>query len=72
VNKWISEKGTGLYHICFEVEDIESAIAELKAKNVKLETETWRNGHGGSKIVFLDPSATGNCVIELAELPAGH
>jgi methylmalonyl-CoA/ethylmalonyl-CoA epimerase len=72
VNKWIREKGTGLYHICFEVEDIESAIAELKAKNVKLETETWRNGHGGSKIVFLDPSATGNCVIELAELPAGH
>jgi methylmalonyl-CoA/ethylmalonyl-CoA epimerase len=72
VNKWISEKGTGLYHICFEVEDIESAIAELKAKNVKLETETWRNGHGGSKIVFLHPSATGNCVIELAELPAGH
>lgn len=72
VNKWIKEKGTGLYHICFEVEDIESAIAELKAKNVKLETETWRNGHGGSKIVFLDPSATGNCVIELAELPAGH
>ncbi len=72
VNKWINEKGTGLYHICFEVEDIESAIAELKAKNVKLETETWRNGHGGSKIVFLDPSATGNCVIELAELPAGN
>lgn len=72
VQKWIGEKGTGLYHICFEVEDIEGAIAELKAKNVKLETETWRVGHGGSKIVFLDPSATGNCVIELAELPAGH
>jgi methylmalonyl-CoA/ethylmalonyl-CoA epimerase len=72
VRKWISEKGTGLYHICFEVEDIEGAIAELKAKNVKLETDTWRIGHGGSKIVFLDPEATGNCVIELAELPAGH
>jgi methylmalonyl-CoA/ethylmalonyl-CoA epimerase len=72
VQDWIDRKGTGLYHICFEVEDIEGAIAELKAKNVKLETDTWRVGHGGSKIVFLDPSATGNCVIELAELPAGH
>ena len=29
-------------------------------------------GHGGSKIVFLDPSATGNVVIELAELAPGH
>lgn len=72
VSKWIDEKGTGLFHICFEVDDIEAAIAELKAKNVKLQTDTWRTGHGGSKIVFLDPSATGNAVIELAEIPAGH
>ena len=72
VTKWIEQKGTGLFHICFEVEDIEGAIAELKAKNVKLQSDTWKIGHGGSKIVFLDPSCTGNVVIELAELPAGH
>jgi methylmalonyl-CoA epimerase len=68
VVKWIDKKGTGLFHICFEVEDIEGAIAELKAKNVALETDTWRIGHGGSKIIFLDPASTGNVVIELAEL----
>lgn len=72
VTKWIAEKGTGLFHICFEVEDIEGAIAELKAKDVKLQSDTWRIGHGGSKIIFLDPAATGNVVIELAELAAGH
>jgi methylmalonyl-CoA/ethylmalonyl-CoA epimerase len=72
VTKWIGANGTGLFHICFEVDDIEGAIAELKAKNVKLQSDTWRTGHAGSKIVFLDPSATGNCLIELAELPAGH
>ena len=72
VSKWIAEKGTGLFHICFEVEDIEAAIAELKAKNVTLQSDTWRTGHAGSKIIFLDPSATGNVVIELAELARGH
>lgn len=72
VTDWIKRKGTGLFHICFEVDDIEGAIAELKAKNVKLQSDSWRTGHAGSKIVFLDPAATGNCVIELAELPAGH
>jgi methylmalonyl-CoA/ethylmalonyl-CoA epimerase len=72
VRQWIKDKGEGLFHICFEVEDIEGAIAELKAKKVKLQSETWRNGHGGSKIVFLDPAGTGNMLIELAELPADH
>ena len=72
VTSWIKENGTGLFHICFEVDDIEGAIAELKAKNVKLQSDTWRTGHAGSKIVFLDPASTGNCVIELAELPEGH
>ena len=72
VTTWIKEKGTGLFHICFEVEDIDGALAELKAKGVKLQDETPRIGHGGSRIAFLDPAATGNVLIELAELPAGH
>ncbi|HXT78281.1 MAG TPA: VOC family protein [Acetobacteraceae bacterium] len=72
VTQWVKEKGTGLFHICFEVDDIEAAIAELKAKKVRLQSDTWRTGHAGSKIVFLDPVSTGNVVIELAELPPGH
>jgi methylmalonyl-CoA/ethylmalonyl-CoA epimerase len=72
VTKWIGEKGPGLFHICFEVEDIDEALAELKQKGVKLRDETPRIGHGGARIAFLDPSATGNVLIELAELSAGH
>jgi methylmalonyl-CoA/ethylmalonyl-CoA epimerase len=72
VTKWINEKGAGLFHICFEVDDIEGAIAELKAKNVKLQSDTWRTGHAGSKIIFLDASATGDVLIDLAELTPGH
>jgi methylmalonyl-CoA/ethylmalonyl-CoA epimerase len=69
VGKWIAEKGTGLFHICFEVDDIDSALAELKAKGVNLRDETPRIGHGGARIAFLDPRSTGNVLIELAELP---
>lgn len=72
VTQWISQKGTGLFHICFEVEDIDAALAELKQKGVKLRDEAPRPGHGGSRIAFIDPSATGNVLIELAELPDGH
>lgn len=72
VTQWINQKGTGLFHICFEVEDIDGALVELKAKGVKLRDETPRIGHGGARIAFIDPASTGNVLIELAELPAGH
>jgi methylmalonyl-CoA epimerase len=72
VTSWIKEKGVGLFHIGFEVEDIDGALAELKAKGVKLRDETPRIGHAGARIAFLDPVSTGNVLIELAELAPGH
>lgn len=72
IGRQIPPEGEGLFHICFEVEDIDGALAELKQKGVKLIDETPRTGHGGSRIAFIDPRATGNVLIELAELPEGH
>jgi methylmalonyl-CoA/ethylmalonyl-CoA epimerase len=72
ITRWIDEKGPGLFHICFEVEDIDAALAELRAKGVRLRDESPRIGHGGARIAFIDPSATRNVLVELAELPAGH
>lgn len=72
VNNWIAKNGESIWHLCFEVEDIDGALDELKAKGVKLLDEKARIGHGGSRIAFIDPESTGNILIELAELPAGH
>lgn len=70
--KWIEEKGQSLFHLCFEVEDIDGALDELREKGVKLLDETPRTGHGGARIAFLNPESTGDILIELAEIPAGH
>ena len=72
VQDWINEKGQSLFHLCFEVEDIDGALAELNEKGVALLDKEPRSGHGGSRIAFIDPKATGNILIELAELPDGH
>ena len=68
--RMVAEGKGGLNHICFEVEDIDAALAELKAKGIPLIDEVPRVGHAGCRIAFIDPSATENCLIELAELPA--
>ena len=70
--RWIAEKGEGLYHICLEVEDIEGALAELRAKGVRLLDERPRVGHGGTRIAFLDPASTASVLIELVEVPSSH
>jgi methylmalonyl-CoA/ethylmalonyl-CoA epimerase len=74
--KWIADRGEGLYHICLEVEDIEAALAELKAKGIGLLDERPRVGHGNSLIAFLDPRSTANVLVELAQIPpargSGH
>ena len=72
-SRWIAQHGEGLFHICLEVEDIDSAMVELRAKGIGFEQEKPMIGHGNCRIVFLDPKTTGNLVIELAELPKdGH
>jgi len=69
--RMVAEGKGGLNHICFEVENIDEALAELKAKGIPLLDQVPRIGHAGCRIAFIDPSATENCLIELAELPAG-
>jgi methylmalonyl-CoA/ethylmalonyl-CoA epimerase len=67
--RMVAEGKGGLNHICFEVEDIDEALAELKEKGIPLIDQVPRIGHAGCRIAYLDPSATENCLIELAELP---
>jgi methylmalonyl-CoA/ethylmalonyl-CoA epimerase len=63
----VRERGEGLHHLCLEVDDIDGALAELKAKGVKLLDEHARPGHKGMRIAFIDPASTGNVLIELVE-----
>jgi methylmalonyl-CoA/ethylmalonyl-CoA epimerase len=70
-NKWIAERGEGLFHICLEVDDIDDSMRELRGKGIRFETEQPLIGHGNCRIVFMDPATTGGLVIELAEQPKG-
>jgi len=67
--KWIAQHGQSLYHICLEVEDIDAAMSELRAKGADFQTEKPMVGHGNCRIVFIDPKSTGGLVIELVEMP---
>jgi len=67
VAKFIEKKGQGFQHVAFRVANIDEALAELKAKNIKLIDQEPRIGAGGARIAFLHPKATGGVLVELCE-----
>jgi methylmalonyl-CoA/ethylmalonyl-CoA epimerase len=67
VAKFIEKRGQGFQHVAFRVENIDQALAELKAKGIRLIDETPRKGAGGAKIAFLHPKSTHGVLVELCE-----
>lgn len=58
----------GQHHICFEVEDIHAAKAEMEARGMRVLNEP-RIGAHGTPVVFLHPGDSGGVLIELMETP---
>lgn len=67
IAKFIEKNGEGIQHIALRVDNIEAAIADLKAKGVRMIDETPRYGAGGAQIAFVHPKATGGILLELSE-----
>ena len=72
IAKHIAKKGEGIQHVAYEVEDIDAALAELKAKGVRLLDEEARPGAHGARIAFIHPKATNGVLTELCEYPEDH
>ena len=58
----------GQHHICFEVEDIYAAKAEMEAKGATVLNEP-RIGAHGTLIIFIHPKNSDGVLIELMESP---
>lgn len=69
VAKFIKEKGEGLHHIAFEVEDIEASMQEYKKKGFRFVYEKPAEGKFGSKVNFIIPKDTGRVLVELTQHP---
>ena len=67
IQTFLSKKGEGIHHLCFQVDDIELRLKELRASSIQLLNETPCLGLEGRKIAFLHPKSTHGVLIELVE-----
>ena len=72
VAKYLEKRGEGLHHICVEVENLEAAMAALKAKGAPLIDETPKPGAGGAKVAFVHPKGGNGVLVELRQGPKPH
>jgi methylmalonyl-CoA/ethylmalonyl-CoA epimerase len=67
VAKFLEKRGGGVHHLCFAVEDLEGALADLSGRGFRLIHTAPVPGAGGKRVAFLHPEAGGGVLIELSE-----
>jgi methylmalonyl-CoA/ethylmalonyl-CoA epimerase len=68
IAKYIAKRGPGIHHLALRVDDIVAALAELKAKGVRLIDETPRPGAHDSLVAFIHPASTHGVLVELKQV----
>ncbi len=61
---WLAERGPGLHHLCFKVDDVEEASHELPRQGLPVASK-MHQGTQGKRALFLDGEATGGVPLEV-------
>lgn len=70
IGRFLHQRGEGLHHIAFEVEDLQSEMGRLKNEGFEFVQESPQPGADNKLVTFLHPKTTGRVLIELCmEIP---
>jgi methylmalonyl-CoA/ethylmalonyl-CoA epimerase len=72
VGRFLASRGPGLHHVAYQVSDVDSTLAELRERGLRLIDETPRTGIRGSRVAFLHPAASGGVLTEIVQPAEGH
>jgi methylmalonyl-CoA epimerase len=67
IQNFLTAKGQGIHHICFEVDDIEAEIKHLLETGATMMDREPRPGAHHSRVAFIHPKSAGGVLIELME-----
>jgi methylmalonyl-CoA epimerase len=67
ISKFLSNRGSGLHHIAFLVDDLRAWLEHLREQGVELIDKEPRTGAEGYLIAFLHPRSTAGVLVELCQ-----
>ncbi len=65
VGRFLASRGPGMHHVAYEVDDVPSALARLRAAGARLIDETPRSGLFGLEVAFVHPDAVHGVLTEV-------
>lgn len=69
--KYLSDRGPGMHHMAYRVDDIAAALAELRTRGVQLIDEAPRPGIHNTMVAFLHPRSCLGVLVELVQHTGG-
>jgi methylmalonyl-CoA/ethylmalonyl-CoA epimerase len=67
IAKYIENKGEGMHHVAFEVENIYTEMERLKSLGFQLLNETPKKGADNKLICFVHPKSANGILVELCQ-----
>ena len=67
IAKFIREKGQGIHHLCFKVEDVVAKQKELEQAGYRFTSQAPFKGAHNCLVNFIHPKSSGGVLIELSQ-----
>jgi len=72
IARFIKQKGKGVHHIAYRVDDLDAALEELKHQGIRTLEDSLRINKHGRRLIYLNPADTEGTIIEYCDYPDGE
>jgi methylmalonyl-CoA/ethylmalonyl-CoA epimerase len=72
IARFIKQKGKGVHHIAYRVDDLNAALEELDQKGIRILEDSLRINKHGRRLIYLNPADTEGTIIEYCDYPDGE
>lgn len=69
IARFMKQKGKGVHHIAYRVENLDEALKELEQQNIRVMQDTLRINKHGRRLIYLNPADTEGTIIEYCDYP---
>jgi methylmalonyl-CoA epimerase len=67
IGKYLDNRGPGLHHVAYAVDDIDGVLSKLKEAGIEMIDSQPRIGIRQSRVAFVHPRSTGGVLTEIVE-----